>query len=329
MLLHEIFDVDPSEVRTYGAIIFAYLFGRIDQDQMSAEIKEINPEKLPRILAVIRAEATEKEYEGAAGYVLCHCKAYAWAFHKSRTGGPRVFAKDFEVSDEDAKLLRRLNLSHIPDTFPSYRLPTFKNMVFGIANDLAHGDYAGKYISKRMTFLLRSYGVAREEIESMLFAAATRAMYMKFPQFENKLHLTNVAKSQIHNSGETFVTYHTSPSRNVLMKTSDGKFESRHVSTENLVDLQAPQEYMNEVKESLEMLVDLAMKRNMRPDVQRFLMIAAGHYDAEFSTYLQCDNSVAVDEMAYSRYLSKARKHFNFSETQVEKLFRKLGQCLS
>jgi hypothetical protein len=83
---------------------------------------------------------------------------------------------------------------------------------------------------------------------------------------------------------------------------------------------------MAHAKESLEVLVKLAHK--MRPDVQRFLLCCAGHYDEGFSDYLETDNSLAVDSMAYSRYLGKARKYFEFSETQVQKLFEKLKMHL-
>jgi hypothetical protein len=327
VLLREIFGFSRAQMLRYGGAIFAYLFDRISQNELVAEIKEHDPELVGRILSVLRQEDLGRELRGASGYVFVNCKTYAWAWFKHRHGGERPKYKEFKLSKEDAIFLRRLNLSHIDLKYPAYRMQSWEAKVTSTIDELFATGYVGRFVTKCMTFLMKSYGVDRKDIDNDLRAAAMKALYKKFPMFESELHITTFAKSQIHNAGETKITYHTSPCRNALVNVGTDdfgkkKFESRHVPADALVDLEAPGAQQAVMQENLEVLVALSPK--MRPDVQRFLMIAAGHYDKGFSEHLECNNSDLIEEVAYSRYLSKARKYFNFTERQVERLFAKL-----
>jgi hypothetical protein len=297
-----------------GGAVFAYLFHRITQRELVAIIDD--KEKEERILEVVRRK----------GYVLRDCKLYAWAAYRARFGYPKPSIKEFGVTRRDAAFLSRLNLGHLSIDFESYNLEDFKALVEGTVKSPTMDAYIGRFISKKMLFLTRSYGVKRSDLESDMLSGALRAVYMHFPRFESLLHFTNVAKAAIHNTGMSLITYHTSPARQRLFINESGGFEATHVDVDVMSSVEAPQQYMAHAKESLEVLVKLAHK--MRPDVQRFLLCCAGHYDEGFSDYLETDNSLAVDSMAYSRYLGKARKYFEFSETQVQKLFEKLKMHL-
>jgi hypothetical protein len=326
-VLQEILGLTKAEMPFLGGATFAYLFGRISQDDLVDEIKEYDPSKVSRILSVIRGDGNSEAPVGSTAYVLCNSKLYAWAYFKSRYGGEAPKFHEFGIDKEDAAFLRRLDLSHVDLSYPAYRLNTWLTTVSEIMDSLHTTGYLGKFISKKMTFLIRSYGVRRTELVHDMQVAATRALYMKFPRFDSQLHITNVAKTTASNTGKTLITYHTSPIRQRLVRNSEGEFEACNVSTEAITTLEAPNPYLHASREHLEVLANLGT--NMREDVQRFLLCCAGHHDAEFSEYLEMDNTEAVDTMSYSRYIAKARKHFNFSETQVEKLFKKLRTHLS
>lgn len=312
-MLREKLGLSSHEMSSIGGATFAYLFHRITQDELVKVIKRLDESKVERVLDVVRRD----------GYVLRNCKLYAWAFFKSRHGGRKPQSKAFGIHRQDVQFLSRLNLAHIDLKYEAFSLEDYKALVEGATTGPTVDGYIGRFISKRMTFLLRSYNVKREDLENEMVASAVRAIYMKFPHFESALHLTNTAKTAIHNSGETLVTYYTSPSRQRLMLNSEGQYEARNVNTEVLVDLEAAPSYLDHVKDYLEVLARLG-ERRMRPDVQRFLLCCAGHYDEEFSAFLKMNNAEAIEDMAYSRYLSKARKHFKFSEWQVTRLFEKL-----
>lgn len=316
-MLRELLGLRPSEMAKIGGAVFAYLFHRITQRELIAIIGDKEKEEL--ILSVVRRK----------GYVLRNCKLYAWAAYRARFGYPKPSIKEYGVDRKDAAFLSRLNLNHLSHKFEGYNLEDFKALVEGTVKNPTMDAYIGRFISKKMLFLTRSYGVKRSDLESDMQAAALRAVYMHYPRFETLLHFTNVAKAAIHNTGISLITYHTSPARQRLFVNESGGYEATHVNLDVMSGVEAPDEYMSHVKESLEVLVKLSHRYEMRPDVQRFLLCCAGHYDEGFSDYLETDNSLAVDGMAYSRYLGKARKYFQFSEVQVEKLFEKLKHHLA
>lgn len=303
--------VEGREFRLQAAALFAYLFRRIDQKEFIRYIDD--REVSDRLLQLIKTD----------GEILRNCKLYAWSFHKYRhCGGPRPKRADFGVCAEDASFLRRLNLNHLDLKFEAYSLAQFNALIQETLNGRSMQEYIGKLISKKLLFLIRSYNQTRKDMETELQAATLRALYMQYPRFASELHFTNVAKRTIHNTAMSMISHHTSPSRQRLVTNSDGSFEAAHVSLETLVALEAPASYMSHIREPLEALADLGDR--IRPDVQRFLLCCAGKFDEEFSSFIKEDNSKAIDVMAYSRYLSKARKFFGYSEGQVDRLFAKL-----
>lgn len=297
-----------------GGAVFAYLFSRIDQKRLIEIIKEECPECEERILEAVRK----------SGYVLINCKLYAWAFWQYRQGktGGKPKPEQFEIRAVDVAFLSRINLKHISSDYPSYTLNEYRALVADATTSKTIQDYIGRFISHRMTFLLNNYGVKRRELEHDMMLAACRAIHMGYPYFESELHLRNTAKTAIHNEGESKVTYYTAPSRQKLIKNAEGEYVSVEVSTEELAEVEAQGDYLEHIRDRLEGLVRLSER--MPQKVQRFLMACAGQYDKEFSEFLQINNSDAVEEMAYSRYVGQARKYFGYSPTDVKRLFNSL-----
>jgi hypothetical protein len=305
--------LNQRTVNKVGGAVFAYLFHRINQSELSQYLGD--PELSEKVISSVRKD----------GYLLKNCKAYAWAFHKARAEGTTVPSrKAYGVALADVKLLQRLNLNHLAIKFDTWTPSDLDRIVQDTLECQAMYQHIGKYISKKMLFLIRSYGVPRDEIEKDMQTWAIRAIYMTYPRFESLLHVTNVAKAAIHNCGVNLIQYHTSPSRQRLQKTAEGAFEARHVAYDTLAHVAVDDSEKNELKDKLVSLVELASKKGMREDVQRFLLCCAGQYDEGFSEYLETDNSQLVEDIAYTRYMKKARTYFSFTETQVEKLFEKL-----
>jgi hypothetical protein len=306
-----------------GGAAFAYLFHRIDQKEFIRLVDDKGTSE--RVLQYLRND----------GYMLKNCKLYAWAFYKHRMGKaaePDPVAFDIVkksrtgrtiVKKRDVEFLSRLNLKHLSLKFDAHTLEDYDGLVEGIVGGPKLNQFIGKFISKKMTFLIRSFGVRREELESDMIYAAMRAIHMTYPRFESLLHMENVAKSAIHNTGQSLITYHTSPARQRLYVDQNGDFKAvRSADNTQLLSVKAPEGYLAHARDSLETLVKLS--KNMRADVQRFLLCCAGHFDEEFSLFLKEDNSAAVDLMAYSRYLKKVQRHFGYTDEQVQNLFSKL-----
>jgi len=189
-------------------------------------------------------------------------------------------------------------------------------------------QHIGKLISKKMIFLCRSYGMNRDDLEGDLKHKAIRALYMQYPRFESLLHLTNVAKTTIHNTAMTIITQSTNGVRNRLYVDERGEFQAVHSDLDagSLNKIAAPETYMEHIKDHLETLTKVSEK--MRPELKRFLMCCAGHYDRDFSEFLERDNTEAADNMAYEKYMKKAQQFFEFSDEQVQKVFCKLQTYL-
>lgn len=307
---------DQRQLMRLGGAIFAYLFHRIDQRKLIELLNEHAPDQQESIIECVRKD----------GYVLKNCKAYAWAHYKSRHGDAVPDYQAFDIDPDDLPLLQRLNLSHVELTYAAYSLDDYESLVRGATSGKKINDYIGRFVSKRMTFLIRSYGVERGDLEHECKLGAMRAIYMRYPQFDSLLHLTNTAKTGIHNAGESQVTFYTSPARQRLIRENDGSFSSRHVSTESLSELEAPPQYLEHIRDHLEVLAKLQHK--MKPTTQRFLMCCAGQYDKGFSDFLEENNAEAVEQMAYSRYLSKAKRYFELTDKQVAHIFSRLRYYL-
>jgi hypothetical protein len=311
--LSKLWNLDQKTVLKVGGAVFAYLFHRITQIQLVHFIDD--REISDKVLHSIRKD----------GYVLKNCKTYAWAVHKARhynTEAPKY--KAYGIASSDYRLLSKLNLKHLSIKFDAWTPDDLDAIVGDTLNCQAMSQYIGKYISKCLLFLIRSYGIERSLLETEMTTWAMRAIYVTYPRFESLLHVTNVAKSAIHNCGQNQIQYYTAPSRNRLQKTAEGLFEARHVAYDTLAHVAVDDEPQRDLKDKLETLVSLAEKKGMREDVQRFLMCCAGHHDEGFSDYLEVDNSSLIEEISYPRYLRKASKYFSFTETQVQNLFEKL-----
>lgn len=301
--------------------LFAYLFYRIDQREFLAYVED-------RGLVASRAEALRiKDAARVSGYVLKNCKLYTWAYWSARVlNATRPKAEDFDVHPEDAKILRRMNLQHLEERttqglprYPAYSLKTFDKLTARMLASPELRNYIGKFVTRKMTFLMKSYGETRHDLEMQLRESALLAWYKQYPRFESDLHMVNVSKTQIHNTGHTMITSLTSKSRQKLSQNADGTFDAVHVDIDVLADVSAPPQYGQALQDHLQALSAVEHKLNQR--AKDFLMCAAGQYHEGLSEFLQVRNDEAADEWPYSRYMAQCQKFFNTTPEKVEKLF--------
>lgn len=290
--------------------LFAYFFHRISQAEFIKylQAQDGNKDRAKRIIAKTRDK----------GYVLKNCKTYAYAYYLYNIGkGGRPLARAFEIAPADARVLKRLQMNHLPvkhlhkswvvrqgqGAWHPYMMDSMlQETLFTQKFD----QYIGKFISKKMTFLIKSYGERRDDLVKEMQAAAVRVVYMTYPRFDSLLHMENTMKTAIKNAGQSKILYHTTESRNMLYKDEQGMHQSVFTGVHELETQVSPDGYLHHIKESLQCLASL--ESEMGPGARRFITLACGHYDKEFSEFLKSDNSAAVDLMSYDRYLSYVRK---------------------
>lgn len=319
-MLQEKLGLSTRQMNTIGGAVFAYLFYRITQRELINFID--NKEISKKIIKILR--------QNEEGWILKNCKLYAWASYKSKTKVRKPDPLEYEVPVIDSKFLSKLNLTHLDLKFPNFTIKQYDKIISDIIFGSKIETYIGKFISKKHLFLIKSYGITRDDIKAEMQTNAIRAVYMHYPRFESRLHFENVVKAAIHNSGHSLISEYTADKRqrlHTIKVNGETVPESRHIELTTISNkLEAPISNLEQIRESLEVLDKLSHK--MRPEVKRFLMVCAGLYDSEFSEFLGEDNSDLVDRISYARYLSKSRKFFQFSEQQVDKFFNKLKSNL-
>jgi hypothetical protein len=299
--------------KTQIGAIFAYLFRRI-------EVMEFR-KYFDNGIAV-------KKKIDSSGYILRNCKLFAYAHWRAvHSDSERPKAKAFEVSPQDAPILRRLNLGHIPKKFQVYSLAEYKSLIDEYLWSQQIDVYIGKFISKKLRFLIKSYGLDRSDIEADLKMKGLYDVYRMYPFYESHLHVVNIAKGGIKRAGQDLIQEHTSGKRQKLRANTDGTFEHLHVA----LDLAAPDLIApavgNYVLDGMRDLEKLAP--HMTPRAQRFLTLLSGQHDDEFSEYLGRDNDKASEKLAFEVYCSKVQAYMEVSDASLQQFFGKLRTRLS
>lgn len=316
--LKSILVIDNSSYTKVVAGLFAYLFNRIDLDQYLEYLDRTGD----------RAEGVRvKDIARLSGYILKNCKLYAYAVHWARLNNlAQPLSKDYDVDSKDAMFLRKLNLNHLPSSYKAFTLPEFDALILDLTTNPEIKAHIGRFISKKMKFLIDSYGVDRVDIESHLKEAAITAVYKQYPRYESHLHFTNVAKASIHNVGHSFITFQTAKTRQQLRRREDGSHESVHVDLATISELAYTPSSDFQTRESLNSLIKLEPR--MSTNARKFIMCLVGVYDHEFSKFLNSDNSVVIDDISYVKYVKKLQTFMKISDKQKENLFIKLRPYL-
>lgn len=271
-----------------------YVFGRIDK----YELKRLCGEEYLLANQLVKS-----------GYFLKNCKLYFYWLLKHNSAN----YLDFKVHKQDAKLLNKCKryFTQLNTSWPALSLKDFNSYINEVFSQKM-SVYMGKFISKKLYFLVKSYGLSYHDIKLDMAAASMMAMYKAYPYFESKLHAINIAKCAIHNAGMGIISYYTKDCRSQLIKEKDGTFQHKLRNIDTISHLSAPDCFAH-IDNNLELVSNV-----LDSSGQKFMRLAIGHYDHEFSTYLGRDNTDYLDSARYGTYLKKIRSYLNLSQAQVQ-----------
>lgn len=285
---------------------FAYLFRRITL----AEYKQ----------HVQNGFEVKKQFD-RSGYMLVNCKLYAWAYYKAKRLGigeiPRI--KDYEVRKEDARLLRKLNLSHIPKRFPAMTLSEYNGYIESIMTDPSFDLMLNKFISKKMQFIMKSYNKERRGIISTLKSVALYNIHRVYPYFESYQHMLNVGKGSATRAGHSFIKKHATQKAKRLRKCADGTSESILEPLHLVAELDL---HGDKGRPAVPAIDELPVT----PRVRTVLQLIAGQYDEGFSVFLGVNNVEASHTMSWASYQAQVRKYTKISKTQIDTVFEKIRE---
>lgn len=287
---------------------FDYLFGNTTKNELKANFRYAD-------LDTTKIDLVQH------GYLCRNCKLFVYAIAK---GNP-LEARMYGVDKKDTKALTWVANKINIDT--NWCEPWDLSKLVQNENALVYGlkTYIGKFITKKMTFLIKSYGVHRHDIETELYCAGLWALHKKYPFFETSLHAINTVKTAIHNKGMDIIAKNTRGKNQRLIKNSDGTFESVNVDVSVLNDLQAPEPFEMRYRDEREGLRSL--QRVMNDKANLYISLARGEYNADFSEYIGMNNTEAA-EANYNSYLKKIDSFLNVTLEEREKFFGKLRRVL-
>lgn len=312
-MLDQILAVDASlvEKRKIIGSLFGYLFRDINKYEY-------------------RAEMPSREYAKAlwgrvtaTSYVLLNCKLYVYARHCARREGRRVSASAFGIEKDDLKLLNSIELK-IKKKYPALTLEQFATLENWVLTSPAVDlkTHMGKFISKKLIFLCRSYGLQREQITNQFLETSLYALRKQYPFFKSELHTVNVCKTAIHNAGISLIQYWTREKRNALRVEDDGTFSSVHLDIdvaqamrESVMGQVGPQDDPH--LQNLQVLRDL--KHRVSPRARQFLDLARGEPDPGFSMFIGLNNDDAAHDWSYRRYLESVCRYLRVTETEAQR----------
>lgn len=264
---------------------------------------------------------TKKIIDGS-GYMLLNCKLFAWASFRAESP---VRAASYGVSQDDARLLRKLDLSFVPRKYPVWRLGEFTQLVEEQLYCEDMRTYIGKFISRKLVFLIRYYGLKRQDIEAELLIASLYNIYRTFPYFDSPTHVRNVAKMALKRAGQDLISKHTKPSRQTRL--------SQSIDHPVMLDATALEGYLAAEVPEFDRLEHLRVLGDVYPRCtpkgQRLLSLLFGQPDSGFSEFLGMPNGEAYDAMKFDKYQTKVLTYLNITEAQCAAFFVKIREAAS
>ena len=292
-------------------IVFSYLFGKIGKYEYRRLIGDKETAK-----EVWRLVSTN-------GY---NCKLYAYAVHYNRKIGLPTSPAKYGINQIDAAFLRRLDLSHIKRGCKPYTLFDFDNLEGSILLSKDLKAWAGRFISKKLRFLINSYGLHREDIENIFTETILGTLRKQYPFYQSELHAINSCKAAVHNQGIGLIEFWTRGKRNHLSN-EGGVFQAVHVQYDVLNNVGVMPHHDDETHLNMKSII--ALSKGMLPKDRAFLEAAYGTYDAGFSFFLGKDNRDAVEKLPYDRYLGLLCDYHSVTHDHQTKLLSSLKEALT
>lgn len=304
-----------KDFKRVATILFTYLFGGIGKYEYRNEVGD----------KLVQREVWRRVENN--GYVLRNCKLFAYAVAYNRRLGISTSPAAYEVMGEDVGFLRGLDLSFIDPHAgcKPYSLFDYRNLEAALITSEELTTLMGKFISKKLIFLDRHFGVKRRDIEQTLNEAALYGLRKQYPYYDSDLHALNICKTSVRNKGHGLIEYYTRNKRSKLLN-ENGNFQAVDVPLDSVIGLSVQPEHENETKMNLQSLTSLESK--MRPRLRAFMRAAAGHYDAGFTMYIGVDNTDAVHAWDYNRYLAQLRSYHSVSEKRAARIMLKLRHAI-
>lgn len=291
----------------YNAL-FLYLFGVITNAEYKNKVR--NGYRL------------KQEVIDTSGYILRNCKLYLYAYNKAKQEGTKLPKRvHYKIGRLDAKLLKGLTLEGLNTSYKAFSLPQYTTIITHFITSPEFELYLDKLISKKLIFLIRSYGDSREDLKGFFKEIAIYHLYRTYPRYDNYAHFTNIGKGIISKRSGDLIKTRTAAKNQKLTRLSDGGFEAVHIPIDSI--------HTDEISTASKgrPTVPSVSELPVKGRAKKFLALLSGEYDEGFSKYLGQDNTEAAQLLRFNSYKSRLQKYMKVTPSQVTRLFERIKEA--
>jgi hypothetical protein len=205
--------------------------------------------------------------------------------------------------------------------------------------------HCAKFVSKKFRFLTQSGQLDKEDVIQGLIEFGLYAIYKAYPVIESSLHMTNIAKTAIHNRGINILKEQTTSSRSRVKKSEDGTFVGTllSLSAASIMFLDPAMQGRMSVCNSLMTGLDGRSVEHERPDYvdrrrdletvvqglyekaepkdKKFLELLMGLADKKFSEWLGSPNDEFMIKTDRKIYVEKVREYLRIPREKARQFF--------
>ena len=242
-----------------------------------------------------------------------------------------------DLSEKDIELLNtgmryrplRIHLRELRDS-EFCRTMTIRQFDRFVGRVLSSEDlvtYTRKFIYRKFSFIMKSYGKELEDIENTLLSNALYGLQRSYPRFEHVGHGIAIAKTLVKRSGINYIQELTTQKQNQLIHDQErNTYSKTTVSLDAMVDgtgqfLSADGTFVHRSLlvvglagantfgqlpwDTLHALKELVNSNKLKAKQRQFLRLMMGDYSEEFSTFLGAENDDMLESIPYHSYLNK------------------------
>jgi len=192
--------------------------------------------------------------------------------------------------------------------------------------------FMGSLVREKMSFLITSFGFTHRDLMCELQLNSLVALLKSYPRFEDVGHMRAICKSSAHNHCINFIHSNTTDSRQRLRKNEDGTHSNLMVPIDMYgadqvfsgedgvasVSLVSGIDGVSSSQwEQMFALREVMESNKLTESHRRFLRLALGTPDGEFSEFLGMPNDEACESRRYPDYLSSVCKFMGLSQSRM------------
>ena len=138
------------------------------------------------------------------------------------------FASNLNSAEDEYSVRLRKRCRKMNMAFPPRSMTVFEDGIERVVKEL--DSYCKRFVWKKMKFIIDATATKPEDLVQEVMQFGIYTMYKAYPEIKSYLHLTNIAKTGIHNRGQNIIQEATTKSRNAYITNGDGSFSASTLS---------------------------------------------------------------------------------------------------